>query len=177
MYKRQGMNVRQVEALAYREKPGLLILDHLGLLEPPDTRLSLYEATTRNSRALKLLGLRLNVPVLCLCQLCLLYTSFYLFVRKRHDMCFLNTGQVYHVAGIACDVAQLYGLRKGLCQNTVDIAHSLCIEWCSLRDHDAFFLDDLAVLVPLRNGAAVGKQIIIEALNEVRREDVYKRQL
>ena len=85
-------------------------------------------------------------------------------------MCFLNTGQVYHVAGIACDVAQLYGLRKGLCQNTVDIAHSLCIEWCSLRDHDAFFLDDLAVLVPLRNGAAVGKQIIIEALNEVRRE-------
>ena len=67
--RRSGMNVRQVEALAYREKPGLLILDHLGLLEPPDTRLSLYEATTRNSRALKLLALRLNVPVLCLCQL------------------------------------------------------------------------------------------------------------
>ena len=64
--RRSGMNVRQVEALAYREKPGLLILDHLGLLEPPDTRLSLYEATTRNSRALKLLALRLNVPVLCL---------------------------------------------------------------------------------------------------------------
>ena len=67
--KRTGMNVRQVEALAYREKPGLLILDHLGLLEPPDARLSLYEATTRNSRALKLLALRLNIPVLCLCQL------------------------------------------------------------------------------------------------------------
>lgn len=67
--RRSGMNVRQVEALAYREKPGLLILDHLGLLEPPDTRLSLYEATTRNSRALKLLALRLNIPVLCLCQL------------------------------------------------------------------------------------------------------------
>lgn len=67
--RRSGMNVRQVEALAYREKPGLLILDHLGLLEPPDTRLSLYEATTRNSRALKLLAMRLNIPVLCLCQL------------------------------------------------------------------------------------------------------------
>ena len=67
--KRTGMNVRQVEALAYREKPGLLILDHLGLLEPPEARLSLYEATTRNSRALKLLALRLNIPVLCLCQL------------------------------------------------------------------------------------------------------------
>ena len=58
-----------MEALAYREKPGLLILDHLGLLEPPEARLSLYEATTRNSRALKLLALRLNIPVLCLCQL------------------------------------------------------------------------------------------------------------
>lgn len=67
--RRSGMNVRQVEALAYREKPGLLILDHLGLLEPPEARLSLYEATTRNSRALKLLALRLNIPVLCLCQL------------------------------------------------------------------------------------------------------------
>ena len=67
--KRTGMNVRQVEALAYSEKTGLLILDHLGLLEPPEARLSLYEATTRNSRALKLLALRLNIPVLCLCQL------------------------------------------------------------------------------------------------------------
>lgn len=67
--RRSGMNVRQVEALAYREKPGLLILDHLGLLEPPETRLSLYEATTRNSRVLKLLAMRLNIPVLCLCQL------------------------------------------------------------------------------------------------------------
>ncbi len=63
--KRTGMNVRQVEALAYREKPGLLILDHLGLLEPPEARLSLYEATTRNSRALKLLALRLNIPCCC----------------------------------------------------------------------------------------------------------------
>lgn len=67
--RRSGMHIRQVEALAYREKPGLLILDHLGLLEPPEARLSLYEATTRNSRALKLLAMRLNIPVLCLCQL------------------------------------------------------------------------------------------------------------
>lgn len=67
--RRSGMNVRQVEALAYREKPGLLIVDHLGLLEPPEARLSLYETTTRNSRALKLLAMRLNIPILCLCQL------------------------------------------------------------------------------------------------------------
>ena len=64
-----GMNVRQIEALCFREKPGLLVIDHLGLLEPPEKRLSLYEATTRNSRALKLLAMRLNIPVLCLCQL------------------------------------------------------------------------------------------------------------
>ena len=64
-----GMNVRQIEALCFREKPGLLVIDHLGLLEPPEKRLSLYESTTRNSRALKLLAMRLNIPVLCLCQL------------------------------------------------------------------------------------------------------------
>ncbi len=64
-----GMNVRQIEALCFREKPGLLVVDHLGLLEPPEKRLSLYESTTRNSRALKLLAMRLNIPVLCLCQL------------------------------------------------------------------------------------------------------------
>ena len=67
--KKSCLNIRQVEALAYREKPGLLILDHLGLLEPSEARLSLYEATTRNSRALKMLAMRLNIPVLCLCQL------------------------------------------------------------------------------------------------------------
>lgn len=66
---RPGLSLRQVEALCYREKPGLLILDHLGLLEPPERRLSLYEATTRNSRGLKMLALRLRIPILCLCQL------------------------------------------------------------------------------------------------------------
>lgn len=64
-----GINIRQIEALCFREKPGLLVIDHLGLLEPLERRLSLYEATTRNSRALKLLAMRLDIPVLCLCQL------------------------------------------------------------------------------------------------------------
>lgn len=67
--RRSGINIRQIEALCFREKPGLLVIDHLGLLEPPERRLSLYEATTRNSRALKLLAMRLDIPVLCLCQL------------------------------------------------------------------------------------------------------------
>lgn len=67
--RRSGMNVRQIETLCFREKPGLLVIDHLGLLEPPEKRLSLYESTTRNSRALKLLAMRLDIPVLCLCQL------------------------------------------------------------------------------------------------------------
>ena len=67
--RRSGICIQQIEALCFREKPGLLVVDHLGLLEPPERRLSLYEATTRNSRALKLLAMRLNIPVLCLCQL------------------------------------------------------------------------------------------------------------
>ena len=64
-----GMNIRRVEALCFKEKPRLLVVDHIGLLEPPERKLTLYEATTRNSRALKLLALRLKIPVLCLCQL------------------------------------------------------------------------------------------------------------
>lgn len=61
--RRSGISTRQIEALCFREKPGLLVIDHLGLLEPPERRLSLYEATTRNSRALKLLAMRLDIPV------------------------------------------------------------------------------------------------------------------
>ena len=67
--RRSGFSVRQIEALCFREKPGLLVVDHLGLLAPPERKLSLYEATTRNSRALKLLAMRLDIPVVCLCQL------------------------------------------------------------------------------------------------------------
>lgn len=67
--RRSVFSVRQIEALCFREKPGLLVVDHLGLLAPPEGRLSLYEAATRNSRALKLLALRLDIPVICLCQL------------------------------------------------------------------------------------------------------------
>lgn len=67
--RRAGISVGQLTALAYREKPDLLILDHLGLLDPESSRLSLYEATTRNSRAIKKLAMRLQIPILCLCQL------------------------------------------------------------------------------------------------------------
>ena len=58
-----------VTALAYKERPGLIILDHLGLMEPENKRMTLYEATTRNSRALKMLAMRLKIPVVVLCQL------------------------------------------------------------------------------------------------------------
>lgn len=67
--RRSGMSMRRVEALCFREKPGLLVIDHLGLLEPPEKKMTLYEATTKNSRDLKLLALRLKIPVICLCQL------------------------------------------------------------------------------------------------------------
>lgn len=66
---RTSVRVQQLESMARRTKAGLLVVDHLGLLESPEKRLSLYEATTKNSRALKLLALKLKIPVLCLCQL------------------------------------------------------------------------------------------------------------
>ena len=67
--RRSGMSMSRVEALCFREKPGLLVIDHLGLLESPEKKMTLYEATTKNSRALKLLALRMKIPVICLCQL------------------------------------------------------------------------------------------------------------
>ena len=83
---------------------------------------------------------------------------------------FLDAGKVYHVTRIACDVAHLDGLRKGLCQNAVNIAHSLCVERCGLRDGDAVLFDDLALLVPFGNNAAIGEQIVVKALDDMRRE-------
>lgn len=67
--KRPNMDMGDVTALAYKERPGLIILDHLGLMEPENKRMTLYEATTRNSRALKMLAMRLKIPVVVLCQL------------------------------------------------------------------------------------------------------------
>lgn len=67
--RRSNMNMRRVEGLCFREKPGLVVIDHLGLLEPPEKKMTLYEATTKNSRDLKLLALRMKIPIVCLCQL------------------------------------------------------------------------------------------------------------
>ncbi len=77
---------------------------------------------------------------------------------------------MYHVAWIACDAAHLDGLRKGLCQNAVNIAHGFCVERFGLRDGDAILFDDFAVLVPFGNDAAVGEQIVVKALDDMRRE-------
>lgn len=77
---------------------------------------------------------------------------------------------LYHVTRITCDVAHLDGLRKGFCQNAVNIAHSLCVERCGFRDGDAVLFDDLAVLVPFGNNAAIGEQIVVKALDDMRRE-------
>ena len=67
--KRPNMDMGDVTALAYKERPGMIVLDHLGLMEPGNKRMTLYEATTRNSRALKMLAMRLKIPVVVLCQL------------------------------------------------------------------------------------------------------------
>lgn len=67
--RRTGMDMRGVTALAYKERPGLIVLDHIGLLEQENKKATLYESTTKNSRSAKLLAMRMNIPLLCLCQL------------------------------------------------------------------------------------------------------------
>lgn len=67
--RRTGMDMRGVTALAYKEQPGLIVLDHIGLLEQENKKATLYESTTKNSRSAKLLAMRMNIPLLCLCQL------------------------------------------------------------------------------------------------------------
>ena len=52
----------------------------------------------------------------------------------------------------------------------MNIAHGLCVERCGLRDGDAVLFDDLAVLVTLGDDAAIGEQIVVKALDDMRRE-------
>ena len=60
-------NVGQVGAVIRRTKPDLVILDYIQLLDiGRDTRL---EGTTKNSRALKMLARKHNIPVIALSQL------------------------------------------------------------------------------------------------------------
>ena len=60
-------NVGQVGAIIRRVKPDLVILDYIQLLDiGKDTRL---EGTTKNSRALKMLARKYEVPVIALSQL------------------------------------------------------------------------------------------------------------
>lgn len=67
--RRSSMDMRSVTALAYKERPGLIVLDHIGLLEQENKKATLYESTTKNSRSAKLLAMRMDIPMLCLCQL------------------------------------------------------------------------------------------------------------
>lgn len=67
--RRSSMDMRAVTALAYKERPGLIVLDHIGLLEQENKKATLYESTTKNSRSAKLLAMRMDIPLLCLCQL------------------------------------------------------------------------------------------------------------
>ena len=42
--RRTGMDMRGVTALAYNERPGLIVLDHIGLLEQENKKATLYES-------------------------------------------------------------------------------------------------------------------------------------
>lgn len=57
----------QLPALIRRYKPDLLVVDHIGLLSGKGN--STYEQVSENSRQLKLLAMRYNLPLLVLCQL------------------------------------------------------------------------------------------------------------
>lgn len=64
----------------------------------------------------------------------------YLRIRERDDLRLFHTGQVYHVTGIACDIAQLHRLRECLCKYPVDIPHSFCIERSCFCDRNTILL-------------------------------------
>lgn len=48
---------------------GFVCVDYLGLMSPPDPRMSIYEGVTKNSQQLKQLARQLKVPILVLAQL------------------------------------------------------------------------------------------------------------
>lgn len=47
----------------------VVYIDYLGLISSKDDRRTLYQQVTDNTRRLKLLAKKLNIPVVCLCQL------------------------------------------------------------------------------------------------------------
>lgn len=61
--------VAEISLMAQRSKPDLLVIDYLGLIRAENSRLSEYERITQISGDLKRLARRLNLPILCLCQL------------------------------------------------------------------------------------------------------------
>ena len=64
------VSVAKIEATA-RQHPDIkcIIVDYLGLIAPAHPNKMLYEQVTETSRALKMMAINLNVPVVCLCQL------------------------------------------------------------------------------------------------------------
>lgn len=67
---RDSNTVAGIEAEARKlQNLGLVVIDYLGLLDPPDKKMTTLDAVTANSRSLKKLSKRLDVPVLLLCQL------------------------------------------------------------------------------------------------------------
>ena len=60
----------EIEAAA-RQCPELkcIFIDYLGLIDPSDRKGGIYEQVTQTSRELKQMAKRLDIPVVCLCQL------------------------------------------------------------------------------------------------------------
>lgn len=66
--KKPRATVADIQAMAMRVKPRLLIIDYIGLIKP-ESRKSRYEDVSEISHELKAMAIRLNIPVLCLAQL------------------------------------------------------------------------------------------------------------
>jgi replicative DNA helicase len=58
-----------ITRLCKREKPNMVIIDHLGLIKPSGKYRDRREAVDLISRSLKQLAKELNIPVLCVAQL------------------------------------------------------------------------------------------------------------
>jgi replicative DNA helicase len=68
--RKAGATVPQIESMARKVKGlRLVIVDYMGLIRPADKRGKRYEEISDISASLKSLANRLNIPVLCLCQL------------------------------------------------------------------------------------------------------------
>lgn len=63
-----SLSVSRIERYARSIEAEFVVIDYLGLIQHQGSK-SIYEKVTETSNALKRMAVRLNIPILCLCQL------------------------------------------------------------------------------------------------------------